>query len=316
MAKTVYIENLKAGEKINSAFLVTEKNVAYSQKGSAYLNLRLKDKSGEIDAKVWENALEWDDRFKKGDVVHISGRVLSYKNSLQVSVLELKKLTDDLVDLSDYLAVAKLSPESMFAELATYIEQIQTPCLKELLNAFFQDEKTKALFMKAPAAKGFHHSYLCGLLEHTLSVTKMLHMTQKHYQNVNGDLLLAGGILHDIGKIYEFDFDRLVRYSDEGRLIGHIVMGLEMVNEKIASIKDFPQQLAMELRHLILSHHGSLEFGSPKRPKTLESLIVHHIDDLDAKINAFETFVAEAPDDDTNWTPFHKLLDRYLYKGG
>jgi 3'-5' exoribonuclease len=141
-------------------------------------------------------------------------------------------------------------------------------------------------------------------------------MTIQQYPDVNRDLLLTGGLLHDIGKIYEFDYDRLVQYSDEGRLIGHIVIGVEMVNAKMATLDGFPKTLAMELRHLILSHHGMLEFGSPKRPKTLEALIVHHIDDLDAKVNAFQTFVADAPEDDTSWTPFHKLLERYLYKGG
>ena len=314
--KTVYIENLKAGEKITSAFLVAEKNLAYSQKGAPYLNLRLKDKTGEIDGKIWDNANEWDGQFKQGDIVKVYGRALSYKNSLQLSVLELQRLTDDQIDLADYFPAAKQAAEGMFTELMTYVEKIQTPCLKDLLNAFFQDEKTRALFKKAPAAKGFHHAYLGGLLEHTLSVAKLLDMTIQHYPGVNHDLLLTGGLLHDIGKIYEFDYDRVVQYSDEGRLIGHVVMGVEMVNAKMATIEGFPKTLAMELRHLILSHHGVLEFGSPKRPKTLEALIVHYIDDLDAKVNAFQTFVEDAPEDDTSWTPFHKLLERYLYKGG
>ena len=314
--KTVYIENLKVGEKITSTFLVAEKNLAYSQKGAPYLNLRLKDKTGEIDGKVWDNAGEWDGQFKKGDIIQVCGRALSYKNNLQMSVLELRELTDEEIDLADYFPAAKQAADEMFAELMAYVEKIRTPCLKDLLHAIFRDEKIQALFKKAPAAKGFHHVYLGGLLEHTLSVTKLLDMTIQHYPDVNRDLLLTGGLLHDIGKIYEFDYDRLVQYSDEGRMIGHIVIGVEMVNAKMAMIEDFPKKLAMELRHLILSHHGMLEFGSPKRPKTLEALIVHHIDDLDAKVNAFRTFVEDAPEDETSWTPFHKLLDRFLYKGG
>lgn len=314
--KTVFIENLKAGEKVTSAFLVAEKNLAYSQKGAPYLNLRLKDKTGEIDGKVWDNANEWDGQFKKGDIVRVYGRALSYKNNLQLSVLELKRLTDDEIDLTDFLPSAKQPADGMFTELMTYVETIRMPCLKDLLHAFFEDDQTRELFKKAPAAKGFHHVYLGGLLEHTLSVTKLLDMTAQHYQDVDRDLLLTGGLLHDIGKIYEFDYDRAVQYSDEGRLIGHIVIGVEMVNAKIAMIDNFPKTLAMELRHLILSHHGMLEFGSPKRPKTPEALIVHHIDDLDAKVNAFKTFIDDAPEDDTSWTPFHKLLERYLYKGG
>lgn len=313
--KKLFIENLKAGDKISSGFLVSEKNLTYSQKGAPYLNLRLKDKTGEVEGKVWDNANEWDSQFKKGDIINVYGRVMSYKNNLQVSVLELKRLTDDQIDLADYFPSAKQSADGMLAELMTYLEKVQTPCLKNLLKAFFEDEETRTLFKKAPAAKEFHHVYLGGLLEHTLSVVRLLDMTIQHYQGVNSDLLLTGGLLHDIGKIYEYEYDRLVQYSDEGRLIGHIVMGVEMVDAKIAEIDGFPKTLAMELRHLILSHHGVLEFGSPKRPKTLEALIVHHIDDLDAKVNAFQTFVDDAPEDETNWTPFHRLLERYIYKG-
>jgi uncharacterized domain HDIG len=187
--------------------------------------------------------------------------------------------------------------------------------LQELLNAFFQDEKTADLFKRAPAAKGFHHIYLGGLLEHTLSVVRLLEKVAEHYPNLNKDMLIAGGILHDIGKIYEFSYDQLIDYSDEGRLIGHIVMGVEMLDKKIAAIPDFPPKLSLELRHLLLSHHGEFEFGSPKRPKTLEALVVHYIDDLDAKLNAFETFVADSTNADSDWTTYNRFFERFLYKG-
>ena len=153
------------------------------------------------------------------------------------------------------------------------------------------------------------------MLEHTLSVIRLLDLAARHYTGVNRDLLLTGGILHDIGKIYEFQYDRLIDYSDAGRLVGHIVMGVEMLDARIAKIEGFPENLAMELRHLILSHHGTLEYGSPKRPKTLEAMIVHYIDDLDAKVNAFQTFTSGIPDSESNWTPFHRLFERYIYKG-
>ncbi|MCX5838300.1 MAG: HD domain-containing protein, partial [Deltaproteobacteria bacterium] len=196
-----------------------------------------------------------------------------------------------------------------------YCDQVKTPCLSALLQSFFQDEKIAGLFRRAPAAKGFHHVYIGGLLEHTLSVVRLLDRAAGHYAGVNRDLLIAGGILHDIGKIYEFSFERIVEYSDPGRLVGHIVMGVEMVDAKIAAIPDFPEQTAMELRHLMLSHHGVLEFGSPKRPKTLEALIVHCIDDLDAKVNAFQETIREARGGESDWTPYHRLFDRYIYKG-
>ena len=306
---------MKSGEKVSTSFLVSEKNLAYSQKGAPYLNLRLKDKTGELDGKVWENATELDGFFKKGDIVHIVGRILSYKNNLQVSVLEVKKTEDEEIDPADYFPTSSRDADDMFAELLVIVEQIQTPCLKDLLLAFFRDEQIVKLFKKAPAAKGFHHVYLGGLLEHTLSVIRLLDLAARHYTGVNRDLLLTGGILHDIGKIYEFQYDRLIDYSDAGRLVGHIVMGVEMLDARIAKIEGFPENLAMELRHLILSHHGTLEYGSPKRPKTLEAMIVHYIDDLDAKVNAFQTFTSGIPDSESNWTPFHRLFERYIYKG-
>jgi 3'-5' exoribonuclease len=151
----------------------------------------------------------------------------------------------------------------------SYVEIIQNKSLKELIYTFLKDEKTAVLFKRAPAAKGFHHIYLGGLLEHSLSVVRLLVKVAEHYPYLDRDLLITGGILHDIGKIYEFSYDNLIEYSDEGRLIGHIVMGVEMIDKKIADIPDFPVQLALELRHIILSHHGEFEYGSPKRPKTM-----------------------------------------------
>ena len=313
--KTIYIKDIKPGEKIKDSFLVTEKNMAFSQKGAPYLNIRLKDKTGEVDGKIWENAVEWDKQFNKGDIIHANGGAVSFKSTVQLSITGLRKLDEADIDLAEYLPVAKGDIDVMFADLMVFVEQIETPCLRALLHLFFNDEKIAALFKKAPAAKGFHHVYIGGLLEHTLSVIRLLDQMTNHYQGINRDLLIAGGILHDIGKIYEYSYDSIFDYSDQGRLIGHIVIGIEMLDAKIAAVGDFPERLAMELRHLILSHHGTQEFGSPKRPKTLEALIVHFIDDLDAKVNAFQEFIEESMDDDSAWTPFHKLFERFIYKG-
>lgn len=313
--KTVYIKDIKPGERVSESFLVAEKNMAFSQRGAPYLNIRLKDKTGEVEGKIWENAIEWDKVFKKGDVIQAQGGAVSFKNTIQISITGLRKIEDADVSLAEYLPVAKEGIDEMFADLMVFIEQMQTPCLKTLLHGFFHDEKITALFKKAPAAKGFHHVYIGGLLEHTLSVIRLLDRLTRHYQGINRDLLITGGILHDIGKIYEYSYDSIVDYSDQGRLVGHIVIGIEMLDAKIASIGDFPEHMAMELRHLMLSHHGTYEFGSPKRPKTLEALIVHHIDDLDAKVNAFQEFIEDSSNDDSHWTPFHKLFERFIYKG-
>lgn len=313
--KTIYVKDIRTGDRVNDVFLAGDKKLAYSQKGSPYLNIRLRDRTGEVDGKVWENALTWEKAFKKGDLVRIQARALSFKNAIQLSIVDLRKVEDAEVELEDYFPVAKRDRSAMFSEILSYCEQVKTPCLSALLRAFFRDEKIAELFRRAPAAKGFHHNYIGGLLEHTLSVVRLLDFTAGHYAGINRDLLITGGILHDIGKIYEFSFDRIVEYSDQGRLIGHIVMGVEMVDARIAAIPDFPEQTAMELRHLILSHHGVLEYGSPKRPKTPEALIVYSIDDLDAKVNAFQGTIQEARDEESDWTPYHRLLDRYLYKG-
>jgi len=314
-SKSVYVKDLKTGDKVSEVFLAAEKNLAYSQKGSPYLNLRLRDRTGDVDGKIWENALAWDKAFKKGDLIRVQARALSFKNAIQLSISELRKVEDGEVELSDYFPVARGDLAQMFAGILAYVEQVKTPCLTALLHAFFKDEKIAALFRRAPAAKGFHHIYIGGLLEHTLSVVRLLDLAASHYPGVNRDLLITGGILHDIGKIYEFSYERIVEYSDPGRLVGHIVIGVEMVDAKIAAIPDFPEQIAMELRHLILSHHGVLEYGSPKRPKTLEALIVHYMDDLDAKVNAFQEYIRDARDEESDWTPYHRLFERFIYKG-
>jgi 3'-5' exoribonuclease len=313
--KEIYLKNIKQGDKVASSFLVAEKNMAFSQKGSPYLTVRLKDRTGEIESKVWENAVECEQHFKKGDIIFIEGRAANYKNSIQISIINIKKIPWEEIEPTDYLPAVKADVKEMFNEMSGYIEKVNDKFLKALLNAFFQEEETSSLFQRAPAAKGFHHIYLGGLLEHTLSVVRLLEKAADHYPSLNKDMLIAGGILHDIGKIYEFSYNNIIDYSDEGRLIGHIVMGVEMINKKIAGIDDFPPQLAMELRHIILSHHGEFEFGSPKRPKTLEALVVHYIDDLDAKFNAFQTFIAESTNNDSDWTVYNRFLERFLYKG-
>jgi 3'-5' exoribonuclease len=313
--KSIYIKDIRPGDKILDSFLVAEKNLAFSQKGSPYLNLRLKDRTGEVEGKIWENADEWDKQFKKGDVIQVQSRAVSFKNTLQLSIHDVEKLDEPDINPADFFSSAGRDIEEMFTELMSYVGEMETPYLKSLLESFFRDEAIATLFRKAPAAKTFHHVYIGGLLEHTLSVVQLLEQVADHYNGIDRDMLITGGLLHDIGKIYEFSYDRIIDYSDQGRLVGHIVIGVEMLDKKIATINDFPDLVAMELRHLLLSHHGTQEFGSPKRPKTVEALIVHYIDDLDAKVNAFQTYIDESPDDDSKWTPFHRLLERFIYKG-
>lgn len=313
--KTLYVKDIRAGEKIKSSFLVVEKNLAYSQKGAPYLSVKLRDRSGDIEGRVWDNVAALDPLFRKGDIVAVQGRAVSYRDATQLALLDIRRMEETGIDPWDYFPTTKGDVEEMFAALAGYADAIANPWLKKLLAAFLNDADLAARLKRAPAAKGFHHAYLGGLLEHTLSMVRILDFLAGHYPTVNRDMLIAGGILHDIGKIEEFTYDRAIDYTTPGRLIGHIIMGTEMIDRRIGAIEGFPEELALELKHVVLAHHGELDFGSPKRPKTVEALIVHFIDDLDAKVMAFREFIGNSGADDSEWTQFHRFFERFLYKG-
>ena len=313
-SKDTYVKDIRAGDRVGDIFLVMEKNLAISQKGKPYLNLKLRDMTGEVDGRVWERATEMNNIFQTGDIIQIQSYAVSFRDVVQLSISKITVVDDPAVSPADYLPSSASDSSEMFESLMNIINTIGNPHLKALLELIFSDEEIADSFQKAPAAKGFHHAYIGGLLEHTLSVTQLLDMVANHYQQANRDLIITGGILHDIGKIYELSFKGSMNYTDEGRLIGHIVIAVELVDAKIAEIADFPKQLALELRHILLSHHGTLEYGSPKRPKTIEALIVNFIDDLDAKMNAFGEFISKSGTE-SSWTPYHRLLERFIYRG-
>ena len=312
--KNIFVKEIKAGDQVISSFLVSEKNMTFSQKGAPYLSLRLKDKTGEIEGRVWDRAVDFDPLFKKGDTIYIQSRAASFKDALQLSIANLRKLEASEIDPTDFNPASKSDIQGMFNELTAIMDSVQNPFLKQLLQSFFNEPDIVSRFKLAPAAKGFHHVYIGGLLEHTLSVSRLLLVSADHYPDINRDLLITGGILHDIGKIEELTYANIIEYSDEGRLLGHILIGSEMLNGRIATIAGFPKELAMKLQHIIASHHGEMEFGSPKRPKTLEALLIHHVDDMDAKVNAFQRHIEMSSDDDADWTPYHRLLERFIYK--
>ncbi len=313
--KPIYVKDIKAGEKIKASFLVMEKNLAYSQKGAPYLSVKLRDRTGDIEGRVWDNVATLDPLFRKGDIVFVQGRAVSYRDATQLAVLDIRKIEETGLDPWDYFPATKGDVEAMFAELSGYAGTLENPWLKKLLEGFLGDGEVAARLKRAPAAKGFHHAYLGGLLEHTLSMVRILDFLARHYPATNRDILIVGGILHDIGKIEEFTYDRAIDYSTPGRLVGHILLGVEMLDRKIASIDGFPTDLALELKHVVLAHHGELDFGSPKRPKTVEALIVHFVDDLDAKVMAFQEFIGNSGAEDSEWTLFHRFFERFLYKG-
>ncbi len=312
--KKVFVEDIKPGEPVETSFLVVRKDTGISRSGSPYLILKLKDRTGEVDARVWNDAERFATRFERDDVVSIRGQSVPYQGSIQINVMDMKRLAPEEFTIADYLPSARLSPEEMITELDAIIEDITDRHIKRLLKALFEDPAVREPFMVAPAARSFHHPYVGGLIEHVLSLCRLATLVASHYKGINRDLLVAGAILHDIGKIREISCTGSFEYTDEGRLLGHIVMGVELVESKIRVLGGFPQKLAMLLKHMILSHHGHLEFGSPKRPKTLEAMVLFYLDDMDAKVSAMEALM-EKKGGRGNWSEYQRLFERYIYKG-
>ncbi len=314
LMKKKFANSIKEKEKISDLFLVTKKDLALSKAGKQYLNMRVMDRSGEIEARVWDNVEEISENFIKGDVVMVSGYAVSYQGRIQLNINSIKSVDPSSFSLSDFLPSTEYDPEEMMSELDAVIAGIGNKDIKVLLESVFLDEEVRGRFKRAPAAKGMHHPYLGGLLEHVVSLCRIADPVCSNYNGVNRDLVIAGLILHDIGKINELSYDSAFEYTDEGRLIGHITMGVDLIDAKIRKLPCFPQRLAVLIKHIILSHHGVLEFGSPKRPKTVEALIVSFLDDLDAKVNAMTTIKASS-DGDENWSGYQRMFERFIYKG-
>jgi 3'-5' exoribonuclease len=233
---------------------------------------------------------------------------------MQLILSELKRVPEEQVHLADFLPETDRDISLMEQELHALVASLRDPDLQRLLNSFFCDCELIAQFRLAPAAKGMHHVYLGGLLEHSLSVAKLVEAIVPLYDNLNRDLLVVGALLHDVGKVREMSYIRSFDYTDEGKLLGHITIGVEMLQERIASLPGFPQELGMLLKHMLLSHHGQYEYGSPKRPKTMEATILNYLDDLDSKINGIRTHIRKEPDNPSRWTSYHRLYDRYFFK--
>lgn len=243
----------------------------------------------------------------------MEGRASSYRGQIQITLSGLKTTSGE-TDLSLFLESSSLDPSDTIKALSARLKEIQNPDLRALVDRFMHDRDFLELFRKAPAAKNFHHAYLGGLLEHTLSVCDMACLVADHYPQLNRDLLLAAAFLHDIGKVKEFKYRLQIDYTDEGRLLGHVVLGAGMLDEKLRKMRHFPESLALRLKHLILSHHGQYDFGSPKRPKFLEAFALNLIDDLDAKISGLTRFM-EKDAQEGAWTGFNRMFERYLLKG-
>jgi 3'-5' exoribonuclease len=312
--KKTFVDAIQAGQAVNDIFVVREKQLAYKKDGDPYLTLSLVDRSGDIKAVAWDSVKAIGKAFLAGDYVKVKANAVEYKGALQLVVQHLERHDPAEVDARDFLPSTERDVDQMLGRLIQISQTVQNQHLSRLLTAFFEDKAFVDRFKTAPAAKKMHHAYLGGLLEHTLSMALLIQAIAGHYKGIDKDLLLAGGILHDIGKVHEFCYETHIDYSDAGRLLNHIVIGVEMLETKIATINDFPEDLSLVLKHMIVSHHGTRDFGSPEPPKTLEAIILHYLDEMDAKVTAVRTFM-EAEDPEATWTSYHRVLDRFFYKG-
>jgi 3'-5' exoribonuclease len=310
--KTLYAADIRDNQLVDGFFLVASKQHGVTRNGGGYLTLKLLDRSGEIEARIWERAEDLGRGFDKNDFVRVRGHATLYQGRIQVRVQDVIRVDQSKVEPEDFLPKSAADPWAMVDELQAILRSIKNPHLLSLVESFLADEELMALLRRAPGAKTIHHPYLSGLLEHTLSLLKLILKVVENYHGVDVDLLLVGGFLHDIGKIYEFSFDRAIEYTDEGQLLGHLVMEVELVEKKIAAIADFPPELAMLVKHLLVSHHGAYEFGSPKLPQTLEAVILHSLDDLDGKIQAIQNLPEKEPG--SKWTVFHRAYGRSFYR--
>lgn len=315
--KNIWIKDLKPGTEVTDFFVLRKKEIKPFN-GQKYLKLELGDSTGRMDAVLFENVEESYAEAETGDIVKVKGMTVTYREGLEIKVEKLRKAKEGEGDPLDFLPKSEMDLEVLFGNFVKKAEEIKNQHLKQLLRVILEDEKLIRKLKIAPAAKLWHHSYLGGLLEHTLKVAELCQKAADLYELVDKDLLLTGALLHDIGKIHTYSIAGFVDYTDEGRLLGHIVSGDEVVYQKIKKIEGFPERLALELRHLILSHQGELEFASPVVPQTIEAIILYYADEMDAKAGAFsqiikrETLQGRTGKKWSDWIP---LIRRYIYLG-
>ena len=309
-----FIETLREGERINDVYLCKYKQSAVTKNGKPYENVILQDKTGVIDAKIWEpNSMGIDD-FDMMDYVAVVGDVSSFQGALQVSIKRVRKVREGEYDPANYLPVSEYDIEDMYKQLLGFVNAIKNPYLSKVAKHFFaEDTEFVKQFKFSSAAKSVHHGFVGGLLEHTLSVLKLCQFYVKQYPILNEDLLYTAALCHDIGKVYELSAFPLNDYTDDGQLLGHIVMGSEMVGEQIRSIPGFPKKLGNELKHCILAHHGELEFGSPKKPALVEAVALNFADNTDAKMETMKE-IFKAAGEQSDWLGYNRLLESNIRK--
>ena len=312
--KSPYVNELEPNRVITTSFLVHSKEIRQKKTGELYLSLLLGDRTGELDAKMWDNVQEVLDVFDRDDFVKVKGLVQIFHNRPQLTIHKMRRMDDSEVDFGDYFPSSKRDPDEMWRELRGYVAGMTNPHLKALLEAMLDDPDISLRYRRAPAAKQIHHAFLGGLIEHVLSLCTLAKLTAPHYPHVDYDLLLTGVVLHDIGKIYELNYERGFSYSTEGQLLGHIHIGIRMVGDKLRGLPDFPPALRTLVEHMILSHHGQLEFGSPKLPEFPEALLLHYLDDMDSKMECMRALIENDRQVEGCFTSYYAALERVVLK--
>jgi 3'-5' exoribonuclease len=305
---------MKVGDRVERVMVVAKK-VRRDFTGGKFLLFQFSDMDGVLKGVLWEPADEIERGIRVDDVVRVSGEIQDYQGSLQLRVSRLERLEEGDYDPSIFLPVSNRPVDELYGEILKIIAGIGNEDLRGLLQAIFEDDEFGKNIKRAPAAKGWHHSYIGGLVEHIYDMSQLALKAADVYPDVDRDLLLAGVLVHDLGKIEELSVTNHIDYSDSGRLLGHIILGIEFLFEYLRGMEEFPKELEMKLMHMIVSHHGLLENGSPIRPMTVEALLLHYIDNLDAQVRGVNQVLEKSTARDGNWTEYVKLLDRFIYRG-
>jgi 3'-5' exoribonuclease len=307
--KKSFVIDLATEQTVTTFFLVHEKEIRNTREGKQYLRMELGDRSGTVEARVWDAFEAIAKDINRDDFIKVLARVEIYRNKPQLVLQQVRRATPEEIDLSDYLPHTKENVEEMWTRLQSYAAEIENSWLRQLVVSILQDPPNAARFKRAPAAKVMHHAFIGGLLEHVVGLCGLAKQIAAHYPELNVDLLLTAAILHDVGKLDELCYERAVGYTTEGQLLGHIVLELESVSKAMDAIPNFPPRLKTVVQHLLISHHGEYEFGSPKLPMIREALVFHYMDDLDSKLGAVRTALA-TPSGEPEWSIFSPALGR------
>ncbi len=313
ISKGRFVTDLHDGEGVRAVFMLSERRILVARNGKPYAKLLLTDKSGDVLAIVWEDARQQVSPISPGDVVGIRGNVESYEGRVQIRVEKIVKLKEEEVDMTALVPTTGKDIPAMMDEVDKHLAGIRSVHLKALVDMVLAGDGIRDAFQKAPAAKGIHHNYIGGLLEHTLYIMRTVNALYPIYAHLglNKDLLIAGALLHDMGKIYEYSFSRIIEMTPMGRLVGHIYLSTHIVDQAVSKIEGFPDELRLQLLHILLGHHGQLEYGSPKLPMTKEAMLLHMLDDLDAKLIGFSAIIGATPDEEE--FAYSDIYGRYLY---